>query len=73
VARSSRVPIIGCGGIRSGLDVAEFLLAGASAVQLGTVHFAEPRAGRRILGELDSYCRRSGVESIRELVGAAHE
>ena len=73
VALSSSVPIIGCGGIRSGLDVAEFLLAGASAVQLGTVHFAEPRAGRRILGELESYCRRSGVESIRELVGAAHE
>ena len=73
VARSSSVPIVGCGGIRSGLDVAEFLLAGASAVQLGTIHFAEPRAGRRILGELESYCRRSGVDSIRELVGAAHE
>ena len=73
VARSSSVPIIGCGGIRSGLDVAEFLLAGASAVQLGTVHFAEPKAGRRILGELESYCRQSGVESIRQLVGAAHE
>ena len=73
VARSSQVPIVGCGGIRTGEDAAEFLLAGASAVQLGTVHFAEPRAGRRILRELDSYCRAAGVESIQDLVGAAHE
>ena len=73
VARSSQVPIVGCGGIRTGEDAAEFLLAGASAVQLGTVHFAEPRAGRRVLRELDSYCRAAGVESIRDLVGAAHE
>ena len=73
VARSSQVPIVGCGGIRTGEDAAEFLLAGASAVQLGTVHFAEPRAGRRILRELDSYCRTAGVESVQDLVGAAHE
>lgn len=73
VARSSNVPIVGCGGIRTGEDVAEFLLAGASAVELGTIHFAEPRAGKRILQELDRYCHRAGVESIGELVGAAHE
>ncbi len=73
VAQSSQVPIVGCGGVRTGEDVAEFLLAGASAVELGTIHFAEPRAGKRILQELDRYCRRVGVESIRELVGAARE
>ena len=73
VARSSKVPIVGCGGIRTGEDVAEFLLAGASAVQLGTIHFAEPRAGRRIVRELEAYCQGAGVRSTRELVAAAHE
>ncbi len=73
VARSSKVPIVGCGGIRTGEDVAEFLLAGASAVQLGTIHFAEPRAGRRILAELEAYCDGAGVETVDELVGASHE
>ena len=73
VARSLKVPIVGCGGIRTGEDVAEFLLAGASAVQLGTIHFAEPRAGRRILRELEAYCDGAGVRSTRELVAAAHE
>jgi len=46
-------PIVGCGGVMSGRDVVEYLLAGASAVAMGTVHLAEPRAGRRIGRELD--------------------
>ncbi|MGH8875159.1 MAG: dihydroorotate dehydrogenase, partial [Acidimicrobiia bacterium] len=64
------LPILGCGGIATGRDVVEYLLAGASAVAIGTVHFAEPRAGRRILGELRRECRRQGVETIVELIGA---
>ncbi len=65
------LPIVGCGGVVSGADVVEYLLAGASAVGLGTVHFAEPRAGRRIMRELDRLCRRLGVGKIEDLVGKA--
>jgi len=64
------VPIVGCGGVRTGLDVVEFLLAGASAVALGTVHFAEPRAGGRVLREFLHYLDRSGVQDAASLVGA---
>jgi dihydroorotate dehydrogenase (NAD+) catalytic subunit len=65
------LPIVGCGGVASGTDVIEYLLAGASAVGLGTVHFAEPRAGRRILREVEHWCRRLGVTGIEELIGQA--
>ena len=72
VAAALDIPIVGCGGIRSGEDVVEYLLAGASAVELGTVHFAEPRAGKRILREVDDWCRRRQIVSLEELTGAAH-
>lgn len=64
------LPIVGCGGVRTGDDVVEFLLAGASAVSLGTVHFAEPRAAGRITAELERYCERHGVARIVDLIGA---
>jgi dihydroorotate dehydrogenase (NAD+) catalytic subunit len=63
-------PILGCGGVSTGRDVVEYLLAGASAVGLGTVHFAEPRAGARILRELAVEMRRLGVRGLSELIGA---
>jgi len=65
------LPIVGCGGVSSGRDVIEFMLAGAAAVGIGTAHFAEPRAGKRILGELIEECRRLGVQSVAELTGGA--
>ncbi len=65
------LPIVGTGGVASGDDVVEFLLAGASAVGVGTVHFATPRAGGRILRQLRRYLRRHGVASLPELIGAA--
>ena len=65
------LPILGCGGVRSGEDVVEYLLAGASAVAVGTAHFAEPRAGGRIIKQLERYMRRHGISRIDELVGAA--
>ncbi len=65
------LPIVGCGGVASGTDVVEYLLAGASAVGLGTVHFAEPRAGRRILREVERLCRRLGATRLDELIGKA--
>jgi dihydroorotate dehydrogenase (NAD+) catalytic subunit len=63
-------PIVGCGGVRRGADVVEFLLAGASAVAIGTAHFERPRAGRTILREVQTYCNRKGVDRISELTGA---
>jgi len=64
------VPILGTGGITSGVDAVEMLLAGASAVGVGTATFAEPRAMLRILAELARWCGRHGVGSVRELTGA---
>jgi dihydroorotate dehydrogenase (NAD+) catalytic subunit len=65
-----RAAIVGCGGVRSGADVVEYLLAGASAVAIGTAHFERPRIGRTILKDLQAYCRRKGVERIADLTGA---
>jgi dihydroorotate dehydrogenase (NAD+) catalytic subunit len=65
------LPIVGCGGVQTGEDVVEYLLAGASAVAIGTVHFAEPRAARRIHRELVRFLSRTGTARIEELIGAA--
>jgi len=64
--------IVGVGGASTGADVVEFLLAGASAVEIGTATFANPRAPQRILGELQQWCRKQGVQHIEELIGEAH-
>ena len=69
LARAVRIPVVGLGGIRTGEDVAEFLIAGASAVQVGTATFYDPRAPERVARELARWCRRHGVASARELVG----
>lgn len=70
-ARRVDVPIIGVGGIRSGADAVQYLLAGASLVEIGTATFADPRAPERVLEELRRYGARHGIENLRELVGAA--
>lgn len=62
-------PILGCGGVSTGEDVIEYLMAGASAVGVGTVHLAEPRAGRRIMKEARKRMKSLGVERISDLVG----
>lgn len=64
------VPIIGVGGIRSGADAVQYLLAGASLVEIGTATFADPRAPTRVINELRRYGERHGIERVRELVGA---
>jgi dihydroorotate dehydrogenase (NAD+) catalytic subunit len=65
------VPIIGVGGVRTGDDVVQYLLAGASLVQIGTASFADPRAAPRVLSELTRYCVRQRIPDIAGLVGAA--
>ncbi len=66
------LPIIGVGGVATGLDAVELILAGASAVQVGTANFVDPRASVRVLAGLDQWCGQHGVASVAELVGAAH-
>ena len=66
------VPILGMGGIRTGLDALQFLLAGASAVSVGTTVFGDPHAPIRVLAELDQALSDRGVEQVREVIGLAH-
>src|SRR6185369_8507383 len=69
LARAVHIPVVGLGGIRTGEDVAEFLIAGASAVQVGTASFYDPRAPEQVGIELARWCRRHGVAAARDLVG----
>lgn len=70
VAKAVNVPVIGIGGIMTAEDAVEFLLAGATAVQVGTANFVNPRASIEIVQGIDSYLTRHGFESIREIIGA---
>jgi len=63
------VPLVGIGGIETGRDAIEFLLAGASAVQVGTAIFRDPAAPLRILAEIEAFCAREGVGDVAELIG----
>ena len=66
------VPIVGVGGVARGADAVEMLQAGASAVQVGTAIFADPRAPWRVLAELREWCRQAGAQRMDDLIGAAH-
>ena len=66
------LPIVGGGGVARGADAAELLLAGATAVQVGTATFADPRAPARVLGELARWAARQGATRIDELIGDIH-
>ena len=69
-AQAVKIPILGVGGIRTGEDAVEFLMAGAAAVQVGTASYADPRAVERVAGELEHWCARSGIAAVRSLTGA---
>ena len=66
------LPIVGVGGVTSGWEAAELMLAGASAVQVGTATFADPRACFKIAGELSAWVTRHGLTEVASLTGLAH-
>ena len=68
-SQAVKIPVIGMGGIMNGLDAAEFLLAGASAVAVGTAIFADPYAPVRVIRDLNEYLDRHGIKQVSDLVG----
>jgi len=71
VAGAVDLPVVGCGGITNASDAIEFIMAGASAVQVGTASFVNPRAPLDILEGIEKFMAEEGIEDIAELVGAA--
>jgi len=71
VAGCVKIPVIGCGGITNAADALEFIMAGATAVQVGTASLTDPRAMLDIIGGLTAYLSTSGIRSINELRGVA--
>jgi len=71
-AAHPEIPIIGVGGVARGVDAIELMMAGASAIQVGTASFADPRSIARVLDEMQEWCVDHRVGSVRELIGVVH-
>ena len=72
-ARSvSRVPLIGIGGIVTATDALQFMIAGAAAVQVGTVNFLDPGSSGRVIEGIEDYMKRHGIRSVKNIVGRMH-
>ena len=69
VAKAVKIPVIGLGGITCGRDAIEFLMAGATAVEVGTANFLDPAVSVKIVDEIEDYCRRHKISDIREIIG----
>jgi dihydroorotate dehydrogenase (NAD+) catalytic subunit len=69
-AKAVSIPVIGMGGIVTAEDAVEFLLAGATAIEVGTASYADPRATERLAHSLESWCKNHGVDKVSSLIGA---
>lgn len=69
VAKAVKIPVVGLGGITCGRDALEFIMAGATAVQIGTYNFVDPACAVRTVEEIRSYCLRTGVRNLSEIRG----
>jgi dihydroorotate dehydrogenase (NAD+) catalytic subunit len=70
VSRAVKIPVIGTGGIMSGTDAIEFMLAGASAVQVGTASFIDPAASLKVMSGMEDYLERHRIRTAAEIIGA---
>ena len=70
VARAVKVPVVGLGGIMNGRDAIEFLLAGASAVQIGTANFVDPQVTIKTIDFIEDYLKRHHFSAVSQLIGA---
>ena len=69
VAKAVQIPVVGLGGIMNGRDAIEFMLAGASAIQVGTANFVDPSVTMKIIDYMEDYCQRHGVADINDIIG----
>ncbi|MFO7773965.1 MAG: dihydroorotate dehydrogenase [Dehalococcoidia bacterium] len=70
-AQVTRVPLIGCGGVACATDALEFIMAGATAVQIGTASLTSPQTGLNVLEGIESFMRQNGIQNLAELIGIA--
>ncbi len=70
VAKAVKVPIIGLGGIMNATDAIEFMLAGASAIQVGTANFIDPAISEKIVDGINQYLDNNGFTSAKDIIGA---
>jgi len=69
VAKAVDIPVIGLGGISNGKDAIEFMMAGASAIQIGTINFVNPMAGKEIIEEMENFLKEQGIKDINDIIG----
>ena len=70
VANAVKIPVIGMGGIMNATDAIEFMLVGASAIQIGTANFIDPTVTVKVIEGIDEYLNRHGCSSVHEIIGA---
>ena len=70
VANAVKIPVVGLGGIMNGRDAVEFMLAGATAIQVGTANFVDPSVTVKIVDYIEDYMKRHGIEKVTDLIGA---
>ena len=68
-----QIPVIGCGGITNGMDAIEFLMAGATAIQVGTASFSNPTATLDILSELTKWFDENNIKDVSDIIGCAQQ
>lgn len=69
VSKAVNIPVVGMGGISNGIDAIEFMMAGATAIQIGTINFINPLAGKDIISEIEGFCIEQGIKDINEIIG----
>ena len=73
VSSAVQIPVIGCGGITNGMDAIEFLMAGATAIQVGTASFSNPTATLDILSELTKWFDENNIKDVSDIIGCAQQ
>ena len=69
VAKAVKIPVVGLGGISNATDAVEFMLAGASAIEIGTANFIDPAVSAKVAEGIKDYCKRHGFQKVTELIG----